>query len=226
MIFAAKNKPLKNVTLLLNKQAIEEKDYVKYLGILIDSQLTFSHHIASVAKKLAQVIGTMYRIRNYIDNRTCKMIYNSLIYPFLLYGVPVWGNADDVHTRSILTIQKRAVRIIAKRHYINDDTFERTHSAPLFKDLKLLKIHDIFNIETLKFVQDSLHNTNPSQFHNYYHYPPTPHNTAANRKIDLNTPSVRTTTYGLKSLKYCGVQIWNKIKTSTLALTKLRLDAW
>ena len=38
VIFAAKNKPLKNVTLLLNKKALLQTEYVKYLGVLIDSR--------------------------------------------------------------------------------------------------------------------------------------------------------------------------------------------
>ena len=63
VIFAAKNKPLKNVTLLLHNKAIEEKDHVKYLGILIDSQLTFKYHITAVAKKISRSTGLMYRIR-------------------------------------------------------------------------------------------------------------------------------------------------------------------
>ena len=37
VIFAAKNKPLKNVTVLINKKAIQQNEYVKYLGILSDS---------------------------------------------------------------------------------------------------------------------------------------------------------------------------------------------
>ena len=44
VIFAAKNKPLQNVTLLINKKAIQQTDNVKYLGVIIDSQLTFTPH--------------------------------------------------------------------------------------------------------------------------------------------------------------------------------------
>ena len=35
----------KRVAILINKPAIDEVKYVKYLGILIDSQLTIKHHI-------------------------------------------------------------------------------------------------------------------------------------------------------------------------------------
>ena len=36
VIFAPVNKPMKSITILINKQAISQKDYVKYLGVLID----------------------------------------------------------------------------------------------------------------------------------------------------------------------------------------------
>ena len=44
VIFSAKNKPLKPVTIIINRKPIEQKDHVKYLGILIDSKLSFKQH--------------------------------------------------------------------------------------------------------------------------------------------------------------------------------------
>ena len=40
-----------NVTLLINKKAIEQKSYVKYLGVLIDEHLNWKEHICNVTKK-------------------------------------------------------------------------------------------------------------------------------------------------------------------------------
>ena len=40
-IFSAVNKPLKTVTILINRLAIGQKEFIKYLGVLIDSKLTF-----------------------------------------------------------------------------------------------------------------------------------------------------------------------------------------
>ena len=113
------------------------------------------------------------------------MIYYSLIYPFLLYGIPIWGNADDVHLKSIFTIQKKVVRLISNKDYYFGNTFNREPSAPLFIDLKILSIYDIFNVETLKFVYDSLTKSNPTQFHNYFTYPSNSYNTAAKKKARL-----------------------------------------
>ena len=211
VIFAAKNKPLSNVTILLNKKAIEEKKYVKYLGVLIDSQLTFKHHIAGVVKKVAQITGTMSRIRNYVDSTTCKLVYNSLSYSKILYGLPVWGNADEVHIKHIVYLQKKSCTHYSEKNSpIHDNTFEKHHAAPLFKNLGILHIRDVFVIEILKFVHDSLNKLNPPQFHDYFTYHDADQiSTVASRNNNLVIPRARTTTYGLKSLKFCGVLAWN-----------------
>ena len=64
VIFSAKNKPVKPVIIILNRQAIEQKDHVKYLGILIDSKLSFKQHITSVTKKISRAIGLLYNLRH------------------------------------------------------------------------------------------------------------------------------------------------------------------
>ena len=45
-IFSPPNKPYKYITLLINKKAIEQKEYVKYFGVLMDSKLSFCHHLS------------------------------------------------------------------------------------------------------------------------------------------------------------------------------------
>ena len=221
-----KNKPIKPVTILLNKKAIQQADYVKYLGILIDSKLTFKDHITSVSKKVSRITGLMYRIRSFVNDETLRMIYYSLMYPHLLYGIPIWGNADDTLINSLLLFQNKAVRLITNKHhnvlspfvvpmdpgiqwYV--DTFTKVPSNPLFKSLSILKVQDIFRAERLKFVYDSINQTNPTQFHTHYRVPVNIHNTGGNRNINLDIPQPRTKTYGLKSIKYIGCLLWNNL---------------
>ena len=160
-----------------------------------------------MGKKIARTVGLLSKLRHYMNDKTLIMIYYSLIYPFLIYAIPIWGNACDTFISPIHKLQKKAVRLIT----FNDSPLIKPHSAPLFKALKILTIHDIFKIETLKFVYDCLNKLNPNQFHDYYCYPTSTHNTANNREVNLNTPQVRTTTYGLRSLKFSGVILWNNV---------------
>ena len=46
---------MKSITILINRQAISQKDYVKYLGVLIDSRLTFQQHILSIKKSYQEL---------------------------------------------------------------------------------------------------------------------------------------------------------------------------
>ena len=245
VIFAARNKPLENVTLLINRKAIQQADNVKYLGVLIDAQLTFKNHISSVIKKVSRITGLMYKIRNFVDNKTLDMI--SLIYPHLLYGIPLWGSACKSLIDPLQILQNQAVRLISNKHKnihtlyelpkctmrtifdnssnllnVSDDppmywyvyTFTKVSSNPLFADLGILKVKDIYRLSTLKFVYSSINKTNPNQFH--YFYNPINHNydTIANRNNRLVVPMTRTSSYGLKSLKYDGCIMWNETELS------------
>ena len=187
----------------------------------------------------------MYRIRDSVDNSTLRMIYFGLIHPHLLYGILIWGNADNIHIDPLYLLQKKAVRLIMNKHrnihtifelpnttvrlnldndnsllidvydnpvmYWYVDTFVKVASDPLFKELKILKVYDIYKLTILKFVYESLNKLNPNQFHTYYNYPADAHNTAANREKNLDPPMVRTVTYGLKSVKYAGCILWNNL---------------
>ena len=63
LIFHPYNKPLKqHVAIKINKKAIMEKEYIKYLGVLVDSSLSWKYQISSLTKKISRSIGVMYKL--------------------------------------------------------------------------------------------------------------------------------------------------------------------
>ena len=111
-IFSPPNKPCINITLLINKKAIEQKEYVKYLGVLLDSKLSFCHHISSIKKKISRAIGIMHKMKSYVSKNVLTCLHYSLVYPFLIYAIPIWGVACEKYINPLFVLQKRAVRII------------------------------------------------------------------------------------------------------------------
>ena len=107
VIFQAINKPKIPVTILINKPAIEEVKYVRYLGILIDSQLTFKNHIDELNKNISRAIGVLYKLRPYVTTKILTNLYCAIVYPFLLYGITVWGNASKALLTPIHILQKK-----------------------------------------------------------------------------------------------------------------------
>ena len=57
-------KNLYNLALLF-----EMKDYVKYLGLMIDSNLSWKYHIESICHKISKSIGIIAKIRHNVPRR-------------------------------------------------------------------------------------------------------------------------------------------------------------
>ena len=211
VIFHAINKPITNVTLKINNHAINEAKYVKYLGILIDSHLTFNHHIDEITKKISRSIGVLYKVRHYVNTKLLCNLYYAIIYPFLLYGITIWGNASRSATDHLFILQKKFVRLAT----FNDfrESFILPHSLPLFQSLKILNIYNIFKLQLAKFVYESINNIGPAQSIIKFTTASETHihNTRYSSRGNLHIESVRTLRYGLKSISYEGALLWASI---------------
>ena len=220
VLFHPFNKPLKqNITLKINNKAIKEVKYIRYLGVLLDSTLTWKHHILKVTKTLSKFCGLFYKIRPYVTIKILKMLYNSLIYSQLTYGAEVWTLAANSLLNSIFIIQKRLVRIMT----FNDrrgENFQYPHSDPLFKRLDILKIYDIHKLGLCKFIYKYFHMIIPSNFHNWFTLVSQVHNyntrmnynsETSNNTNTLYVPFRRTTYYGLKQFKVQASKLWNDL---------------
>ena len=221
MVFHPYNQPLRQkITLKIHKSAISEKDDIKYLGIMIDSTLTWKTHIENVSTKISKSIGLFYKIRHFVNLKIMRTLYYSLTYPYLIYAIEVWGSADITHLNRLLILQKRIVRLITFADKRFDD-FSFAPSDPLFFKLEILKISDIFKMMVSKFIFKCLNKTNPVNFHFWYNSTSQVHNhNTRSKSVDIDNsvltrtlfiPIARTTHYGLKLLKVQGPKIWNKL---------------
>ena len=59
-----KSSPL--LTLTLDNEVIQTAKYVKYLGILIDDQLSFKSHITYLENKIARSVGVIAKLSYFI----------------------------------------------------------------------------------------------------------------------------------------------------------------
>ena len=79
---------------LNKKMALEHKDYVKYLGILIDKNLSWKHHIDHITINVSRTVGLIAKLPDTFCQRyTLLNIYRALIARYLTYGLTVWGQA-------------------------------------------------------------------------------------------------------------------------------------
>ena len=117
--------------LFINNKEIKQEKCIKYLGISIDSHLSWKSHILHISKKIKRCIGILSKIRHFVSTQILTQLYYTLIYPFLTYTLVTWGNTYSTSLKPLVTLQKKAVRIITFSDY-------NAHSSPLFLSLGML----------------------------------------------------------------------------------------
>ena len=153
IIFHPYNKPVKQqVTIKINNTAINEKEYIKYLGVLVDSSLIWKHHISTLAKKISRAIGIMYTLRPFLPLNVMKNVYYSLIYSQIIYAIEVWGSAVKSEMTKILILQKRVMRLMTFNVVFPSFPGPLSPTDPIFVTLCCMKVEDIHKFQVAKFV--------------------------------------------------------------------------
>ena len=62
--------------------SLECKDHVKYLGVLLDSHVSWKYHTDNVALKIRRIVGVFASLRHVVPFTTLLRIY--LILPYLM----------------------------------------------------------------------------------------------------------------------------------------------
>lgn len=196
-------KPRSSITieapLLLNNDVITRLHHVNFLGVLIDDKLTWNVHISHISKKISKGIGIICKAKKVMECKTLRTLYFSFIHPYITYGIEIWGRSAAVHLNTILRLQKKAVRLIKSVNRWSE-------SAPLFLDLEILTVYQIYQYQVLTFLYKFKKQTLPSIFFNFFEKL-NPNRDTRNNSL-LRVPLMNSS-YSQRSLRYQGVLVWN-----------------
>ena len=95
-------------------------------------------------------MGIMNRIKKSLPQQILNLMYTSLILPHIHFCITAWG----FKCNRIFTLQKKAIRIITKSKF-------NSHTEPLFRELSLLKVEHIFEMQCLKFYYNVINERTP-----------------------------------------------------------------
>lgn len=131
-------------------------------------------------------------------------LYNSLVYPYLLYGILVWGASSDVQLLPLVRLQKRIIRTITSSDFL-------AHTNPLFLKTKILKVEDVYLLQLGIF----MFKLNVSS---QISHPTHSHDTRS--RLDA-LPVFQRLSICQRSLKYSGPKCWNSIPQAIKNCTHL-----
>ena len=71
---------------------IKHRENTKYLGMILDDQLTWEKHITEVNKKIVKYTGIFSKVRHLIPEECRLRLYNSFVFSRLNYGIGTHQN--------------------------------------------------------------------------------------------------------------------------------------
>ena len=97
---------------ILRNEAMQRVAKAKFLGVIVDERLNWKDHISMVSHQIPKSCGIISLIRNTLDIKSKKLIYYSLIHPYLTYCSNVWSSTYGTNLKTLCTAQKRSVRTL------------------------------------------------------------------------------------------------------------------
>lgn len=165
MVFCPKGskESLKDYSLKIGGEKIERigedmpiKSF-KFVGINIDENLSWKHHISKIKSKIAYSGLLIAKSKRFFSKETLLSLYNSLYKPHIEFGILVWGSVPKSQIKGIIASQKKCIRNICNKTH-------NSHTDPLFKELRILKFEDLFDYNCKIFMYDLIHNKCPISF--------------------------------------------------------------
>ena len=141
--------------MFLNQTRINLSTNIKYLEIIINKYLNFKDHLNYIESKFAQAVGILYKCKNVFLLSILRMLYFSLFYPHITYGIAAWGSTYSSFLHRIQILQNKAIRAIT-------DVGFQQELTPIYSQLEILKLKNVHTLALGKFMQQYLKASLPS----------------------------------------------------------------
>ena len=203
IIFSYRN-VYKLKSIFINGCEIEVAKEIKFLGLTLDTNLTFVPHINNMLSLISRHIGILRKISPFVPEKVLLTLYNAFINSKMSYAIELWYNAANYIVQSVCILQKRAVRAIKNAHYL-------AHTDEFFNNLDILKLESLYELKISLVFYKSLNNCD--YFPDLYEYIFS--NTNAHSYFTRNSADIVLPLYkrakSQNSIYFRGANIWNNL---------------
>lgn len=201
--------PSKTVQMCFTLRDVEDSEYKKqvaFLGVKLDSKLTWANHTEHLIRVVAPYIYALRNLVPLVSGKVARSVYFATVQSRLTYSILTWGHCSSV-TR-IFAMQRRAVRVIDHLGYRED-------CRGSFTRLGIMTIPSYYAFECLAYVREHV-----SDY--VIHCQVNTHNTRNNGNIVLDFNRVNKARMGTN---HYGPMLFNKLPVAirSLPLATFRL---
>ena len=187
---------------MVKRNLLNQKKWIKVLGVYIDHLLSWSKQIGVVKKNATNIIRKIHRINKFLPLKLKLTLYNTLIVPIFNYADIIWGGCLKKQAKRLQVSQNFAVRsILGKSKYDS--------GKEALKELNLLNLEQRRVVHESVFAHKGLTGNLPKNVQNRYKLYLPKMSTRKSKHQKLNIPRHNLSKFK-KSPIYRTIKSWNK----------------
>lgn len=190
-----------NPQIMIDGVQIETVNENTFLGVIIDNKLSWKAHIKHIKTKISKSLSIINKAKIYLDENALRTLYRTLVLPYFMYCVEVWGNTYQCTIDSLVKLQKRALRIIHKVGYLD-------HTHNLFIQSGLLKFDDLVKYSMLVILYKAYNKLLPLNLQKHFSIRDKKHNLRGYGVFALPRAGIKVKSF---CVSVFGVKLWNSL---------------
>jgi hypothetical protein len=141
--FLTKKQNEMKIQIMVSNSIITNINSTKFLGLTVDSTLSWREHILDLTSKLNKACYTIRAIKPFMAPNVLRTVYFSYFHSAMSYGIIFWGNSHL--SNNIFKIQKRIIKIITNKGKCNS-------CRDFYKQLQIVTLPSQYIFSLLTFV--------------------------------------------------------------------------
>ncbi|CAL8089122.1 unnamed protein product [Orchesella dallaii] len=140
----------------LNDSPVEWVEQFTYLGVVLDSTLTFKQHQKRVEQKMNNALARLYSIRRLLTPKVMKIFISAYVVSIVDYVITIWA----VRQNDLTTIQNKINRFVVAFYHPNSSKKRRqnirhnnVNVCVLLNKIDLLTVSERRNLALIKCIK-------------------------------------------------------------------------
>lgn len=129
----------------LGETALEWVQKYKYLGVIIDSKLSFGEHVEYINKKMAKKVNILYKSRKVLSRAGKEQLFRSMVVPHIKYCSTVLLMATKGDIKKLQVNFNKGIRAVLNKR-------RSENVARMLKELEFLYVREEIVRDVLTFI--------------------------------------------------------------------------
>ena len=208
-----KIQPTNSIT--IRQHQLEQCKTIKSLGLIIDEEATWVHHINDACRRANYKLATIKPMMPFLTLDNAKIMITALCLSLLRYGSTIWGRATKTDNQLVDKCIRRCARAI----------FHKTKSESISRDINSLgwlTATNMYKYSICNLIFMTLHHNCPAYFNDFVMFKDGPYGTRYPTHIKISEIlPIKKYSSKLTSVQSC--QIWNNLPVQITEITLLPL---